>query len=276
MSHDKTAGGRSIDMSIEIRSTLDDVWRALTTGEGLANWFPPIASAVPGPNGSLTMAWDPGQEWTSPIAVWQPNVRLGVANDMPSADGSMVRIAIDFHLEAKGGIVTVRLVQSGFDDSESWDGYIDGLKAGWTYFLENLRHYLERHAARTRVLISTRQKGRGSASERLTALGPAGLDVQPDASTVKAGQSCTLRLGDRAFDARVLMAYNLRAIAFVIPDLNDALLFVEREGMKDDYGFGIWLSVYGVDEERIGQLRQTVAALGEKLAVTAPAGQPAR
>jgi hypothetical protein len=27
----------------------------------------------------------------------------------------------------EAGSVSVRLVHSGFDDSESWDGYIDGL-----------------------------------------------------------------------------------------------------------------------------------------------------
>ena len=35
-----------------------------------------------------------------------------------------------------------------------------------------------------------------------------------------------------------------RTIAFVVPAWNDALLFVEREGMKEAHQLGIWLSLY--------------------------------
>jgi hypothetical protein len=57
-----------------------------------------------------------------------------------------------------------------------------------------------------------------------------------------------------------------RAIAFVVPDLNDALLFVEREGLKTDHRVGIWLSLYGVDRERVAALERWVTKLGQTLA----------
>jgi hypothetical protein len=52
-----------------------------------------------------------------------------------------------------------------------------------------------------------------------------------------------------------------------VPAWNDALLFVEREGMKEAHQLGIWLSLYGVPETTAAPLRQGLAdvesALGE-------------
>jgi uncharacterized protein YndB with AHSA1/START domain len=70
------------------------VWQALTTGEGMANWFSPHASAAPGPGGSFTLTWDVGEDWVAPIVVWEPNVRLGIDSDAPSKDSGTVRLAI--------------------------------------------------------------------------------------------------------------------------------------------------------------------------------------
>src|SRR4029453_18294827 len=67
----------------------------------------------------------------------------------------MGRLAVDYYLEVQGGRVRVRLVHSGFDDS-SWDDYIDGLDAGLTYFLFNLKHALERHRGVDRRQLSAR------------------------------------------------------------------------------------------------------------------------
>jgi hypothetical protein len=69
---------------------------------------------------------------------------MQTASEMPAQDGRMVRLAVGYYVEVQGGRVRVRLVHSGFDDS-SWDDYIDGLDAGWSFFLFNLKHALERH-----------------------------------------------------------------------------------------------------------------------------------
>jgi uncharacterized protein YndB with AHSA1/START domain len=268
MTDTKDPHPRAIDLTIEIRSSLDDVWQALTTGEGLANWFPPEASATPGPGGSLTFSWGAGEDWVAPIVVWEPNVRLGIANETPAEDGGTVRLAVDFHLESRGGTVIVRLVHSGFDDSERWDDFIDGLTAGWSYFLINLRHALERHPGTRRVMVSARPACRGSVVEgQQIAFGPGGLDVHPDVAALTVGQTCSVRLGDEPFRAIVVMSSLPRAVGFAIPALNDALLFVEREGLKLDYRLGLWLSLYDVPADRVTALRRSVESLGAKIAM---------
>src|SRR3954468_19021066 len=115
----------TIDLTIDIDATLDEVWQALTTGEGIARWFAPHAAVTPGEGGSVSVGWDPKEMWSQPITVWEPLRRMQTASEMPTAAGSMVRLAVDYYVETTGGRVRVRLVHSGFDESGSWDDYID-------------------------------------------------------------------------------------------------------------------------------------------------------
>jgi hypothetical protein len=58
-----------------------------------------------------------------------------------------------------------------------------------------------------------------------------------------------------------------RTIAFVVPAWNDALLFVEREGLKEAHQLGVWLSLYGVPETTAAPLRQGLVDLQSALSV---------
>jgi hypothetical protein len=68
-------------------------------------------------------------------------------------------------------------------------------------------------------------------------------------------------------DATVAVRHAPRTIAFVVPAWNDALLFVEREGMKESHQLGIWLSLYGVPETAAAPLRQGLADVASALTV---------
>jgi hypothetical protein len=186
---------------------------------------------------------------------------------MPTAAGSMVRLAVDYYLEVHSGRVRVRLVHSGFDDSGSWDDYIDGLDAGWTYFLFNLKHALERHRGVDRQQLSVRFRTTARGGEDHPVFGARGLRVQPPADTLQPGDNCRLSLGGVEVDATVAVRHAPRTIAFVVPSWNDALLFVEREGMKEAHQLGVWLSLYGVSETNAAPLRQGLADVQSALSV---------
>jgi len=267
VTNDRKRSDRVIDLTIDIDATLDEVWQALTTGEGIARWFAPHAAVMPGEGGSVSVGWDPNEMWAQPITVWEPPRRMQTASEMPSADGRMVRLAVDYHLEAQGGRVRVRLVHSGFDDSGSWDDYIDGLDAGWTYFLFNLKHALERHRGVARHQLSARFRTTARAGEDHPAFGAKGLRVQPAVGGLRPGDACRLSLGGVEVDATVAVRHAARTIAFVVPAWNDALLFVEREGMKEAHQLGVWLSLYGVAETTAAPLRQGLADLQSALIV---------
>src|SRR5262245_49924210 len=205
--------------------------------------------------------------WSQPITVWEPMRRMQTASEMPSKDGGIVRLAVDYYLEAHGGRVRVRLVHSGFDDSPSWDGYIDGLDAGWTYFLFNLKHALERHRGVDRHQLSARFRTTARDGEEHPVFGARGLRVRPAVGGLRPGDACRLSLGGVEVDAIVAVLRAPRAIAFLVPAWNDALLFVEREGMKEAHQMGVWLSLYGVPESAAAPLGRGLADLGSALSV---------
>lgn len=258
---------RGIDLSVDIDATLEEVWQALTTGEGMARWFAPHAAVTPGEGGSVSVGWDPKEMWTQPITVWEPLRRMQTASEMPTADGRMVRLAVDYYLEVQGGRVRLRLVHSGFDDSGTWDDYIDGLDAGWSFFLFNLKHALERHRGVDRLQLSARFRTAARAGEEHPVYGAKGLRVQPPVAGLQPGDACRLSLGGVDVDAAVAVRHPTRTIAFVVPAWNDALLFVEREGMKETHRLGVWLSLYAAPEATAVTLRKGLADLETALSV---------
>jgi len=258
---------RTIELTIDINATLEEVWQALTTGEGIARWFAPYAAVTPGEGGSVSVGWDPKEMWEAPITVWEPQRRMQTTSEMPSKDGGMVRLAVDYYLEVQGGRVRVRLVHSGFDESTSWDDYIDGLDAGWSFFLFNLKHALERHRGVSRVQQSARFRTTARAGEDHPVFGAKGLRVRPAVGGLQAGDACRLSLGGADVDATVAVRHASRTIAFLVPAWNDALLFVEREGMKETHHVGIWLSLYGEPETTAAPLRTGLAGVESALSV---------
>jgi uncharacterized protein YndB with AHSA1/START domain len=252
---------RAIEITVDIDTTLEEAWHALTTGEGIARWFAPHASVEPGEQGSVSVGWDPKEMWSQPITVWEPLRRMQTASDMPRPDGSVVRLAVDYFLEAREGGVRVRLVHSGFDDSESWNDYIDGLDAGWSFFMFNLKQALERHRGVDRVQLSARFRTADVAGQEHPVFARDGLQVAPPASGLRAGDRCSLTIGGEAVDATVALRHPPRTIAFVVPAWNDALLFVEREGLKNPHTLGVWLSLYGVADATAGRLRSGLETL---------------
>jgi uncharacterized protein YndB with AHSA1/START domain len=267
VTNDQKRTDRVVDLTIDIDATLDEVWQALTTGEGIARWFAPYAAVTPGVGGSVSVGWDPKEMWDAPITVWEPLRRMQTVSEMPSKDGGVVRLAVDYYVEAQGGRVRVRLVHSGFDDSESWDGYIDGLDAGWTYFLFNLKHALERHRGVARQQLSARFRTTARDGEEHPIYGAKGLRVRPPVAGLRPGDACHLSLGGADVAATIAVRHAARTIAFLVPAWNDALLFVEREGMKETHQLGVWLSLYGVPETTAAPLRQGLADIQSALAV---------
>jgi hypothetical protein len=81
------------------------------------------------------------------------------------------------------------------------------------------------------------------------------------------GDACRLSLADVEVDATVAVRHGARTIAFVVPAWNDALLFVEREGMKEAHQLGVWLSLYGVPETTAARLRQGLADVQSAISV---------
>lgn len=218
----------SIEIEQRVEASPEDVWEALTTGEGLKRWFPLDAKVEPGTDGRVWLSWGPGCEGEASIHVWEPARRFGwTESHGEDEDGRPIRVAVDFHIEGRDGGTVVRLVQSGLSASSDWDEMFDALKDGWTYFLFNLAYHFDAHGGANRRLVSLRHPTSLARDDVWSALSDAGL----------VGDVVTL---DAERPAQEISRRDRYHFAATLPDLNDSVWFVELEGAH----VGFWLSVY--------------------------------
>lgn len=250
---------RYIEKTVVIDSPVDVVWHALTDAEELTRWFPVDARVKPGLGGSIWLSWGSGCEGEAPITGWEPGRHL----QWTEARGA-VKIAVDFHLEGKGGTTVVRLVQSGFGDGPDWDDEFHMVDGGWSYFMQHLRWYLDKHRGVPRDLIAFRDAvpmTRGEALQRL--LGPSGLSI--DGSLVSAGSGAgydvTTVRGDRISGTVFTAKHETGQVGLTIAELGDAVLFLEMEPSSQGVRAAFWLSTYGLSAGRLADARARYEAL---------------
>ena len=114
--------GLEIEHRTLVRAPRDAVYRALTTAEGLDEWFTTGAEIVPEPGGVMHLRWrdwgadaitveDRGEvvEAVAPerfVFRWHGNV----------PEGGLTTVELDFLEDARGTIVSLR--ESGYEDSD--------------------------------------------------------------------------------------------------------------------------------------------------------------
>ncbi|MFN0103966.1 MAG: SRPBCC domain-containing protein [Bryobacteraceae bacterium] len=133
---------RSLEFSIAIQATPEEVWKALTEGESITRWFAPEARVTPALGGTVWLSWGPGMEGEGPITVWEPGRRFAWTERADSDSPRVVEFTID---AVDGGKTILRLVQSGFGIDASFDTEYDSTSGGWQSFLQLLRLDLEAH-----------------------------------------------------------------------------------------------------------------------------------
>jgi uncharacterized protein YndB with AHSA1/START domain len=227
-----TESTKEITVEAELAMDADQatVWRALTEGEGLKQWFALDARVTPGVGGSVWLSWGEGMDWETPIQLWEPNRHLRTGDPSPS------RAAVDYYVEAKGGETVLRIVQSGFG-ADAWEDELDTLNGGWRAFLATLRNYLQRHRGEDRTLAYFRhpvvELERKEAFPRiLDALG---------VPFVAAGEHFEGDLFQGVADV------SLPPINFSGPldNLGGAFLMIEVEPGRGRCRPSVWLSLYG-------------------------------
>jgi uncharacterized protein YndB with AHSA1/START domain len=121
---------RKHELKIEVAATPAELWKALTTAQGIQSWFAPIAKVEPGLGGSITVGWAPGMEMTQAIEVWEPEKHLRAGRT-------------DYYIEGNGDTTILRLVQSGFGDDAKFDGEFESTGTAWPVFMTMLKRSAE-------------------------------------------------------------------------------------------------------------------------------------
>lgn len=256
---------KSIDLTIEIDAPPEAVWEAISNADELERWFPLNAEIEPGVGGTVTIDWGPDVRGTADIEAWEEGRRLVYVERPwgPAAeeDAEPIRVAVEYTIEGRGGKTVLRMVNSGFSADADWADFIDTIDSGWRYFLLNLKHYLERHRGTPRRMVWDRRKIALPKQDAWPVLfGDGGLARLK--LPAREGATATLWSGHTA---TVAMAAPPIHLACRCEELEDALLFVELEPGEPPYSVGVWLSLYGVEEERAreleGSLKQRMTRL---------------
>jgi uncharacterized protein YndB with AHSA1/START domain len=136
-----------VEIELEVPGTREQVWRALTTPEGLGGWMLPAEfEARPG----AEIAFHMGPDATSHGRVVEVDEgrRIVYEEDWATLAGhegaDVSPMASEFVVAAQsGGTCVVRVVTSAFGSGAEWEREVfDSMMEGWETTLGNLRLYL--------------------------------------------------------------------------------------------------------------------------------------
>jgi uncharacterized protein YndB with AHSA1/START domain len=143
MSVKKEAERRSVELTLEVPGTPEEVWRAIATGPGTTAWFVPTEIEERA-GGTLLFHLLPGLDSAGRVTAWQPPERF--AYEEPAWSEGAPPLATEILVEARsGGTCVVRMVHSLFTSSDAWDDQLESMENGWPPFFEVLRIYLAHH-----------------------------------------------------------------------------------------------------------------------------------
>lgn len=124
---------RTIDLTVEVPGSPEEVWRTIATGPGISSWFIPM-TVEEREGGAVVFDWGSYGTQTGRVTAWEPPHRVAYEDDDEQG------LAYEWLVEAReGGTCVVRLVNSGFGHGDGWDEQFDGMTKGWPLYFENLR-----------------------------------------------------------------------------------------------------------------------------------------
>ena len=246
---------RSAEYVIRINAPPDAVWKALTDPRELERWFPLTATVTPGIGGALTLRWgDIGMDHL-PISIWKPGQHLQVGMPQPS---HAPRVMHDFTIEDHGTSTVLRLVAHGFDPDARWDEFFDGVKRGWRYELESLRHYLEHHRGQDRAVAWVRTPVTRSAEHAwATLFAPGGWNPDAAIERKRRGDRYSIEAPDGTMlTGAVVIAEHPRDFTGTVEGspLNNAFLRVQVEAEPEGTVLGLWLAAWGVPASSVAAI----------------------
>jgi uncharacterized protein YndB with AHSA1/START domain len=237
-----TTQTRTIDLSVEVPGSPEQVWEAIATGPGISSWFIPH-QVEPHVGGAVVMDFGGFGKETARVAAWEPPARVVFESLEGRDDG---RLAYEWLVEAReGGTCVVRLVNSGFGTGQDWDNDYDGMSVGWRLFLENLRLYLTHFPGQHGRAVTPVAMVPGPNPTAWEALCSA-LGVSPDLragdrfETAGAGVPPLAGVIDGAGREAAIAQYRM-----VLDAPANGSAFVAAEGKGDQIMLSVWLYLYG-------------------------------
>jgi uncharacterized protein YndB with AHSA1/START domain len=138
------------EFTIELPGTLEQVWDAIATGNGISSWFLPT-TVEEREGGDVYFSMGPDQGSAGSVSGWEPPVRLEYSEPdwaalAGHAGAPVTPMVSEFVVEASsGGTCVLRVVSSAFGTGAEWEReFFDEAMTGWEPFFDNIRVYLTR------------------------------------------------------------------------------------------------------------------------------------
>ena len=142
------AAERSIDKQVEVAASVDEVWEAWTTRDGIKSFFAPDANIDPRVGGAFQIYMDPlaepglkGADEMRFMAL-QPKKMISFDWNAPPhlAQARKQRTFVVVRFEPVSDKLTrVTLHHTGWGDGGEWDKTFDYFERAWPYVLGNLK-----------------------------------------------------------------------------------------------------------------------------------------
>jgi uncharacterized protein YndB with AHSA1/START domain/predicted enzyme related to lactoylglutathione lyase len=137
---------RTIDLSVEVTGTPEEVWAAIATGGGVSTWLH-HTEIEPRTGGRYAYDMGEGLNETGRVAAYEPPARFATEGVRwtPHTDPEAppAALATEWTVDARDGdTCVVRMVMSGFGAGAAWDEEIEGMATQLRAALESLRRHL--------------------------------------------------------------------------------------------------------------------------------------
>lgn len=132
---------KALRFEVTIPASVDEVWAALTTHDGVVTWLWRDARVELRPGGDWIVLYPGGKTGGGTIISFEPKQRLTLAAMAPEQFPTVRerRTTAVFELEAASPSTTrVLLTQTGWQDGAEWDAAYDYLSRGNAILLEQL------------------------------------------------------------------------------------------------------------------------------------------
>lgn len=247
----ETKADRVIDITRSINSPVKAVWKALTDAKELERWFPLKADVK---EDEVRLSWGGDVNWHMEIEEVKEEeyLRLGYGEAHHRIVSAVPRrLAVEFFLHEKDGITNLRIVHNGFGGEESWDEMYDGVRRGWGTESLALKHYLEHHAGKDRVVALASIQSQQSYQELWNKLVGSGLRVNGN------HYALDTPLGE-TYEGRLLFCNQPQDLLGTMQNFHNALfrLSIERFSPGGDVFIWVWIAAYGVPEKDIKELEK--------------------
>ncbi len=258
---------RDLEVSVGLQATPAEVWKVISEGEELQRWFPLEARVEPGVGGKVWVSWGDDCSAEGGIEIWEPESHLRYSNDIPVGEGKPpIKMAVDYHIEARGGATILRLVHSGFGKGADWDGEYDATSRGWAWFMLQLKFYMERHLGTPRSahwLKSIVRDTKDVAWQKL--MGAVRASGTPDGELAPGRPYRFETAGGTVLEGEVMQFDPPFHFAGSLPALNDAVFLAEIEPGPEGCTPSVLLSAYGAPESEVARLASHFDSLIQKL-----------